>query len=90
MFLDFDGCFALTCGRCGCGFCAYCLADCGQDAHSHVAGCSRNLAAGRQVFGTAETFNQARKIRHMEAVRAYLGAKVKNRTLLDGNSTPHI
>ena len=38
-FLDFNGCFALTCGRCGCGFCAWCLADCGDDAHTHVAGC---------------------------------------------------
>ena len=26
-FLDFDGCFAVTCAACGCGFCAWCLAD---------------------------------------------------------------
>ena len=29
-FVDFNGCFALTCHRCHCGFCAYCLQDCGQ------------------------------------------------------------
>ena len=36
--LPFNGCFALTCSRqgCGCGFCAYCLQDCGGDAHAHV------------------------------------------------------
>merc|ERR1740117_41825 len=36
--LGFSGCFALTCVRaaCGCAFCAYCLEDCGNDAHAHV------------------------------------------------------
>ena len=42
-FVDFDDCFALTCARCPCGFCAWCLADCGADAHRHVAHCDRNL-----------------------------------------------
>jgi hypothetical protein len=35
-FIDFDGCFALTCARCRAGVCALCLADCGADAHAHV------------------------------------------------------
>ena len=36
-FVDYNACAALTCSRstCRCGFCAYCLADCGSDAHSH-------------------------------------------------------
>ena len=34
--VDFDGCFALNCSRCRAAFCAYCLADCGKDAHMHV------------------------------------------------------
>jgi len=38
-FLDFDGCFALTCSRCRCGFCGWCLVDAGQDAHAHVRVC---------------------------------------------------
>merc|ERR550514_2071635 len=39
-FVDFSGCLALTCSRagCGCGFCALCQADCGNDAHGHVGG----------------------------------------------------
>merc|ERR1719231_2003013 len=39
-FVDFNGCMALTCSRagCGCGFCALCQADCGNDAHGHVGG----------------------------------------------------
>ena len=37
-FLDFQGCMALTCSRagCGCGFCAMCGEDCGNDAHGHI------------------------------------------------------
>eukprot|EP00808_Paulinella_micropora_P003138 g7125.t1 len=49
-FVDFDGCFALTCGACGWGFCAWCLEDCGEDAHTHVARCNANAAPGRQVY----------------------------------------
>jgi len=39
-FVDFNGCMALTCSRagCGCGFCALCQADCGNDAHAHIGG----------------------------------------------------
>lgn len=32
-FLDYDGCAALTCHSCSCGFCALCQTDCGTDAH---------------------------------------------------------
>lgn len=42
VFVDYDGCMALTCSRvgCGCGFCALCQADCGNDAHQHIGhGC---------------------------------------------------
>ena len=45
-FVDFNGCFALACHRCQCGFCAYCLADCGGDAHAHVAACPHGLQDG--------------------------------------------
>ena len=41
-FADFSGCLALTCSRagCGCGFCALCQEDCGNDAHAHIGrGC---------------------------------------------------
>ena len=35
-FDDYVGCNALRCGACGCGFCAVCLVDCGDDAHGHI------------------------------------------------------
>eukprot|EP00746_Dinoflagellata_sp_MGD_P013279 gnl/MRDRNA2_/MRDRNA2_128630_c0_seq1.p1 gnl/MRDRNA2_/MRDRNA2_128630_c0~~gnl/MRDRNA2_/MRDRNA2_128630_c0_seq1.p1 ORF type:complete len:365 (+),score=62.67 gnl/MRDRNA2_/MRDRNA2_128630_c0_seq1:125-1096(+) len=35
-FVDFDGCNAPTCHACGCGFCAICFKDCGEDAHDHI------------------------------------------------------
>jgi len=35
-FIDFDGCNALRCHSCGCGFCAICFEDCGSDAHEHI------------------------------------------------------
>merc|ERR1712039_226055 len=34
-FLDYDNCSAITCAGCSCGFCSYCLEDCGKDAHQH-------------------------------------------------------
>lgn len=51
-FIDFVGCCALTCSRCACGFCAFCLKDCGTDAHKHVAGCRFNNTAKRDVFAS--------------------------------------
>jgi len=34
-FLDYDNCSAISCAGCKCGFCSYCLEDCGADAHQH-------------------------------------------------------
>ena len=67
VFLDFTGCCALTCPRCNCGFCAWCLQDCGADAHQHVAGCRSNLAPGRSVFATEALWHQGRVKRRHEA-----------------------
>ncbi|KAJ8607655.1 hypothetical protein CTAYLR_009891 [Chrysophaeum taylorii] len=68
----FDGCFALTCHRpgCGCAFCAYCLADCGADAHHHVGKC----ALGRGLFPRRprETLERAQRARRDRDLRAYL------------------
>ena len=52
VFVDFNGCFALTCSRCKAGFCGWCLADCGRDAHRHVANCRLNQNPDRNVFQT--------------------------------------
>ena len=72
-FLDFTGCFALTCHRCNCGFCGWCLADCGADAHAHVVHCPQNAANG-DVFGTQQAFQRAQTDRRQREVAAYLAA----------------
>jgi hypothetical protein len=75
-FFDFDGCFALACARCRCGFCAYCLADCGGDAHAHVAACPHNTAPGRGAFGGPDGFRRAQNGRRARALREYLRERV--------------
>ena len=62
-FVDFEGCFALTCANtnCKCGFCAWCLTDCGSDAHAHVPKC-------RRLFGTLEEFNNHHNHRRREVI----------------------
>eukprot|EP01034_Spumella_vulgaris_P022513 gene22513-28642_t len=72
-FVDFEGCFALHCGKnqCGAAFCAWCLADCGRDAHAHVLACPENV--GRSYYGTKAQFEahhcqrRAKKVRQMIA-----------------------
>ena len=52
VFIDFDNCMALSCAKAGCGaaFCGWCLADCGDDAHSHVARCPAKPAGADTFF----------------------------------------
>jgi hypothetical protein len=70
-FVDFNGCYALTCSRCRAGFCAYCLEDCGRDAHAHVARCRHGN--GRGVFGgDMAVFNEVQRARKTRVLRAYL------------------
>ena len=64
-FVDFNGCMALTCSRagCGCGFCALCQEDCGNDAHKHIGdGCplAQRLGVKKGEFHlSAEDWNKA-------------------------------
>ena len=46
VFVDFSGCAALVCSvsTCKAAFCAWCLMDCGSDAHQHVPRCFANPA----------------------------------------------
>lgn len=42
VFVDFNGCCALSCSTCPCNFCAWCLEDTGDDSqkcHAHVIKC---------------------------------------------------
>lgn len=71
-FCDFSNCFALSCSRCDCNFCGWCLADCGEDAHSHVLRCPHNLAGGN-LFADENLFKQAMNRRRARELRRYLG-----------------
>jgi len=74
-FVDFNGCFALTCSRCNAGFCAWCLAHCGNDAHAHVAQCAHNTSRGKDVFGTEASFLAAQRQRSVRLLKAFLEAQ---------------
>lgn len=71
-FVDFDGCSALSCPRCSCSFCAYCLLDCGADAHGHVARCQWNPR--REVFSRKERFLEAQAQRRLRMLRTLLAS----------------
>jgi len=75
-FLDFDGCFALKCSRCPCGFCGWCLADCGNDAHEHVRQCDQKPPGADVLFGSQAQFAAAQKRRQKGLVRRYLDQEV--------------
>ena len=66
----FNGCCALTCHRaaCGCGFCAYCLVDCGHDAHAHVQQCQY----GDGLFVEHDRFKAVQKARRERMLNEYL------------------
>lgn len=76
-FLDFEGCFALKCSSCPCAFCAWCLSDCGDDAHPHVrSSCSmKPKDPGRTYFGTKKEFEESSKGRIIKELNAYLSSK---------------
>lgn len=61
-----SGCFALTCPGCGCGFCAACILDCGDDAHEHC----RQVHQG--YFGTLERFNAVQRHKRLRDIVRYL------------------
>lgn len=69
--VEFEGSFALTCQTCMCGFCGWCLKDCGQDAHTHVKGCPRSLSPGG-YYGTQEQFHHVHRTRHGLELSTYL------------------
>ena len=72
-FLDFSGCFALKCSRCPCAFCAWCLADCGADAHNHVAvACQHKPDIADVYFGTEAQFNDSQQRRRRRDLATFL------------------
>jgi len=73
-FVDFDGCFALSCKSCPCRFCAGCLAPAKDgDGHRHVSECGVCRKAGvRGYFGTFEQFEQIHKTRRSKLLKEFL------------------
>ena len=71
-FFDFDGCFAVKCANCPCGFCGWCLSDCGNDAHEHVRNCRAKPSGCDSYFGSRAQFEGARRNRQRQLVVAYL------------------
>lgn len=72
-FVDFDGCFALTCSNnnCQAGFCAWCLKDCGDDAHSHVRNCKDNKN-NKSVHGSLDMFHDHHRQRKQKLIESRL------------------
>jgi hypothetical protein len=81
VFVDFEGCFALTCHACGCGFCAWCLLDCGVDAHTHVPGCKENRVGG--ISAPIDAFymhhRERRRNKTLEAINNETDSKIRDR-----------
>ena len=82
-FDSFEGCFALKCSRqtCQAAFCAWCLTDCGDDAHPHVKQCvlnhrDSNLDGFDGYYGSVEEFETVQKKRRGASLREYWNSRV--------------
>ena len=74
-FVDFTGCFALSCESCPCRFCAGCLApaNSGHECHRHVSACEVCRKAGVDgYFGTFRQFEQIHKTRRSKLMKEFL------------------
>ena len=75
VFDNFDGCCALVCSvrRCRAAFCAWCFADCGEDAHDHVRGCEQNPTDREdRMFAPRELWTEAMVNRRKRRTADYL------------------
>ena len=86
VFMDFSGCFSLKCSRCGCGFCAWCLKDCGRDAHDHLIDklClgpgkdaidkmnNTKLQVSNRMYGNVAQYKQQHLNRRAALLRTYM------------------
>ena len=69
-FVDFEGCFALSCSLCGGAFCGWCLQWCGEDAHPHVRRCRWRL--GEDIYyGSDAEFERAHQTRRERVCSEY-------------------
>lgn len=76
VYLDFDGCCALKCPKCACGFCAWCNEDCGADAHRHVAHCKRKAKGSKDpFFARRQDVEAAQRLTWSKDLAGYLGSQ---------------
>ncbi len=69
---DFEGCFAIVCGKCEQEFCGWCLQIFPKKkCHGHVAFCDKNPHKG-EVFATLEEFNKGHAKRRKQEVIVYI------------------
>ena len=77
-FVDFEGCFALSCGSCPCQFCAGCLKDCGDSSDmltgtSLVAMSAMGWSNDRRVFTVPKLhFKKIHKKRRSKLLKEFL------------------
>ena len=76
-FIGFEGCFALKCSawvedqeNSCCQFCAYCLKDCGRNAHAHVR--EMNCPGNQGLFASVEVFEATQLVRRERLLKEYL------------------
>ena len=81
-FIDFEGCFALTCTLCNQNFCAYCLGPFpdSSSCHTHVLGCS---LGNNSFFNTFDAFQRVHRERWTQELHAYLDTIVNGQIRAD-------
>ena len=88
--LDFEGCFALSCARCGAGLCGWCMEDCGKDSHPHVATCKQKLH-GDKYHAPKALFDEAANLRRAKAVAQFVRTSPEDlREPLKERLRPHL
>lgn len=77
-FLDFTGCFALSCNNCDDNFCGWCLESCDDmdSCHNHVLYCDYSKEYG-SLFSSIELFNECHNEWRQDMITDYINTKVK-------------
>jgi serine/threonine protein kinase len=74
VFVDFTGCFALTCSRCDARFCGWCLQQSTQkDVHPHVQTCALNKNPG-SYYGDIGMWKSS----HTERIKRTIEQKIRS------------
>ena len=81
-FFDFFGSFAITC-TCGCGFCGWCLQDCGKDSTEHVR--VKCLEMKGRMFASDEDFLAHQRQKQTSAINLIFQEQIPEvRVILHG------